>query len=301
MNIIVLDLEWNKPKFNRKINKISTNLSEVIEVGAVKLDAKLKIIDWFNMLVKPQIYSLINSDVSELTGVTMVDLQKGKCFNDVINTFKEWLGEDYLFCIWGNDDINELQRNCKYYSIDDSCFNKYFDLQLQCSHYLNIDHRRIPLEKMQLFIKPIKIYRLHRALDDAFYTTEIFLRLNSLKDLNINLDKYSIDSKNANIQEIHYENSVRMKYKIVCPVCKKFIKRDFYHLNKRIYKFMAVGRCKKCNNFIFHMTKFKIYSQSKESYFIINNRTINEVEYSNRKDKIIKYNNNYLRFNKKEN
>ena len=49
MNIVILDLEWNGA-YSRRLHGF---INEIIEFGAVKLDAQLNITDRFSCFVKP--------------------------------------------------------------------------------------------------------------------------------------------------------------------------------------------------------------------------------------------------------
>ena len=51
MNIVILDLEWNGA-YSRRLHGF---INEIIEFGAVKLDAQLNITDRFSCFVKPQV------------------------------------------------------------------------------------------------------------------------------------------------------------------------------------------------------------------------------------------------------
>ena len=51
MNYIIFDFEWNNA-FNYAIKK---SINEIIEIGAVKLDRNLNIVDTFKQLIKPKV------------------------------------------------------------------------------------------------------------------------------------------------------------------------------------------------------------------------------------------------------
>ena len=51
MNFIIFDLEWNNA-YNYKLKR---GMNEIIEIGAVKLDENLKVIDTFKQLIKPKL------------------------------------------------------------------------------------------------------------------------------------------------------------------------------------------------------------------------------------------------------
>ena len=76
MNYIVLDLEWNQPSSPRVMVKSPVSLKgEIIQIGAVKLDENLEIIDTFKIMVKPKYYRTMHKKVSRLTSITDDDLQ----------------------------------------------------------------------------------------------------------------------------------------------------------------------------------------------------------------------------------
>ena len=62
MNYIVLDLEWNQPysKEKRYSNGVPV-MSEVIQLGAVKLDSKLEVMGKFERNICPVFYKKIIS------------------------------------------------------------------------------------------------------------------------------------------------------------------------------------------------------------------------------------------------
>lgn len=57
MNIVILDLEWNGA-YSRRLHGF---INEIIEFGAVKLDAQLNITDRFSCFVKPQVTKKISA------------------------------------------------------------------------------------------------------------------------------------------------------------------------------------------------------------------------------------------------
>ena len=51
MSYVILDLEWNG-SYSKVLHKF---VNEIIEIGAVKLDENLKVIDTFKQLIKPKL------------------------------------------------------------------------------------------------------------------------------------------------------------------------------------------------------------------------------------------------------
>lgn len=59
MYYIIFDLEWNNA-YNYSTGK---GMNEIIEIGAVKLDEKLNIVDTFKQLIKPKISKSLREDL----------------------------------------------------------------------------------------------------------------------------------------------------------------------------------------------------------------------------------------------
>jgi inhibitor of KinA sporulation pathway (predicted exonuclease) len=113
MNYIVIDLEFN----GRKHYDIYP--MEVIELGAVKLNEKLEIIDTFQSYIKPK-YK-VNRFALQFCGITEETLmKKGRPFVDVIPEFIDFCGNDYKMLAWGCSDFFSLFVDCKVNAIPDA-------------------------------------------------------------------------------------------------------------------------------------------------------------------------------------
>ena len=110
MNYIIMDLEWNQS--NNGKEEVSKLLPfEIIEIGAIKLNSDRKKIDEFSKLIKPQVYHEMHRITGRLIHLEMEQLEKGHPFVEVMEEFRKWCGENYIFCTWGPLDLTELQRN----------------------------------------------------------------------------------------------------------------------------------------------------------------------------------------------
>ena len=79
MQYIVVDLEWNQPvSYNSAVyRRIGDSLMfEVIQIGAVKLDAGLRMRGSFNQFIAPANYKKLHPRISRITGSTA--WQKGR-------------------------------------------------------------------------------------------------------------------------------------------------------------------------------------------------------------------------------
>ncbi len=181
MNYIVFDLEWNQSsdKFNRDLGLPF----EILEIGAVKLNRRFKVVDRFEVIIKPQIYHYIHYITTKIVHLTKEELENGKPFPVAMSEFLEWCGNDYIFCIWGTSDITELQRNMMYYGMDMLADGplKYYDIQKLYSIAYEDGKKRRALETAVDTLGIEKDIPFHRAYDDACYTARVFKRINAFK------------------------------------------------------------------------------------------------------------------------
>lgn len=117
MNYIILDLEWNQSSTGLE-EAVKTLPFEIVEIGAIKLNNERSMISEFSELVKPQVYHEMHRITRRLIHLQMEQLEKGRPFTEVMEEFREWCGEDYIFCTWGPLDLTELQRNIRYYKLE---------------------------------------------------------------------------------------------------------------------------------------------------------------------------------------
>ena len=117
MNYIVMDLEWNQSSTGQEAEAQRLPF-EIIEIGAIQLNDGYAMINQFNELIKPQVYHELNEVTGQLMHMEMEELNRGKPFFQVVEAFLKWCGEQpYLFCTWGVQDLTELQRNMKFYTM----------------------------------------------------------------------------------------------------------------------------------------------------------------------------------------
>ena len=89
MNYIIFDLEWNNA-YNYSVGKFT---NDIIEIGAVKLDEKLNIVDSFKQLVRPDGFKKLSSRCKNLTKITNDEInQEGISFKKSITEFAAWGG-----------------------------------------------------------------------------------------------------------------------------------------------------------------------------------------------------------------
>ena len=92
-------------------------MNEIIEIGAVKLDSNLEVIDTFSVFIKAQLGKKLHSRVKELTNITNDDISAGTPFSQAMSNFRKWVShEDNIILTWGDTDIRVLIENFKYFN-----------------------------------------------------------------------------------------------------------------------------------------------------------------------------------------
>lgn len=202
MNYIIFDLEWNQSSTGKE--EICKTLPfEIIEIGAIKLNNQREKIDEFSELIKPQIYHEMHHFTRNLIHLQMEQLETGKFFPQVMEAFRNWWGEDFIFCTWGPLDLTELQRNIRYYQmtpIADRPF-KFLDIQKLFSIAYEDRKSRRSLEYAIDFLQIEKDIPFHRAFSDAYYTAKVLAKLDEKVLHNYSFDVFHIPSDKG--KEIH--------------------------------------------------------------------------------------------------
>lgn len=182
MHFIVFDLELNQDFSSIQItdNKRKPAPFEIIQIGAIKLDADFNTVDTFNRFIKPTFYTKISPFISELTGITTEQLQTEKQFLEIYYEYIEFIGgTDSIFCTWGTSDIKELFKNAELHNLSTKPFPRGFiNIQPYVSLYFNFSAKN--LLRLEHAVEALNIqveYTFHNAFHDAYYTAEIFKKV----------------------------------------------------------------------------------------------------------------------------
>ena len=126
MNLIVVDLEATCWDTSRPRNQM-----EIIEIGAVRLDASLTIVDEFACFVRPVVEPKLSQFCTALTTIQQADVDGAEMFPAVFARFLEWIGTGpYRLCSWGFFDVGQFRLDC-------TRFGLVFPEQFESDH-LNI-------------------------------------------------------------------------------------------------------------------------------------------------------------------
>ncbi|MBP3966261.1 3'-5' exonuclease [Paenibacillus lignilyticus] len=175
MKYIVYDLEFT-------VSRTQKYLSEIIEIGAIELrvlEGRLVMTDLFHTHVKPTTRPYLSKLTTEFTGITQEQVSHAPRFNEAAWAFYEWLGaEEYFLCSWGPDDKYQMIKHCHHHSIDLNLLQNYNDIQLQftCLQETDINQRLGLVKSLALLDIPF-FGKQHNALDDAFNTAKLFVKV----------------------------------------------------------------------------------------------------------------------------
>ncbi len=235
MNYVLLDLEWNDAYYP----KTKGFVNEIVEFGAVKLDANFKEIDRFSKIVRSSITKRLSTRFRNLTGMTNEQMQSGIPFAEALKAYKEWAGEDIITLTWSNSDLYTLYYNCKYFTdgVHNASIGKYVDLQKYFQHELalngNPQTNQISLANAALLFNiDIDSEQLHHAVDDSHIAAAILKKCYNYEHMVsfiIDTDSEAyferLTFKPYYIKEIESPLIDKNKLFFSCPICHNRVKR----------------------------------------------------------------------------
>ena len=174
MDYIIIDLEWNQPTIPKK--RRAGLIGEIIQIGAAKVDVNMQVLETFNEIIKPQYYHKMNGDIGKLTHITNEEIDSGKLFKDVVESFKTWCGDDFVFISWGPEDTRVLENNLIEFGLDTAWLPETYDGQLMFDDQEMQEDRQWPLN-YGLYHYNEKPDGQHNALADVYSTALVLKHL----------------------------------------------------------------------------------------------------------------------------
>ena len=253
MNYVILDLEWNSAysKSNQRF------VNEIIEFGAVKLNADFQPTDEFSMLITPKIGKKLSGRVKELTHLTNEDLADGADFLSVAKAFTSFVG-DSVVMTWGTSDVHALIDNYMYYTGSRTIpfLTKYCDLQEYCERAIDKfdEGNQIGLGNFaELIGVEYSEDEQHRAAADAFLSLKCLEKVKDGYPLEKCILKADCDDfynrmlfKNHFITDLTSPEIDRAQMRFLCEQCGKQAKR-VKRWKIRNKSFNADFYCKSCD------------------------------------------------------
>lgn len=204
--------------------------NEIISIGCVDKNGRE-----FYSLVQPHKMEKLTDFITELTGITVQDLESAPTVNEAFSNFYNWLDKSkkVKFFVYGDGDKTFVKNTLKYAT----------DFYAQCalglirsnlinfskevdSHFLI--NRDISLIKIVEYYRGEKIYQKHNALDDAHYLKEIYENMRNDVVNECPFPDYQIDTtakkekkKEINPKYIYKVEAVRGNISMTFPSYKK--------------------------------------------------------------------------------
>lgn len=170
--IVIFDLEatcWDK--------KNPQLISEIIEIGAVKVDLKNnEIIDRFQIFIRPIMNPILSDFCKQLTHINQYDVDYGETLSSALLNFNEFV-EDCKLMSWGYYDKKQIERECFLKKLDSPILNKLN----KPDNHISLKHRfgDVFMVKPPGVGKALKMLNLqfegtpHRGIDDAHNIAKI--------------------------------------------------------------------------------------------------------------------------------
>ena len=277
MTYIVLDLEWNQPISYQSstFRKVGDKLMfEMIQIGAVKLDANLNPGEAISIPIAPTHYVKIHPRIRRMTGLDSETLAGAPAFREALQQFAAWCGEDYTLLTWGIDDVSVLYQNIHFFHCEDIVLPPLCDIQRLFSTVHNLKDRSGLKTAMEMVnITPDDTMSFHNALNDAWYTALVF---KTLPDPSAVLNyarqpKELIHGRRSAHEKTPGEVFDSVKEALAsdsaihptCPRCGRVLALDGEYIKQSADKYIAVAKCKSHGRILIRL-RFRIDDDGKK-------------------------------------
>ena len=292
LNYIIFDLEWNNA-YNYASRKF---MNEIIEIGAIKLNESLEIVDTFKTLVIPHYTKKLSSRCKRLTKITNEEIKEnGIDFTTAFRDFARWSeGEKSVFLSWSNSDLyvlaNNFIENTGSPKID--FIKHYCDAQKYCMSFIHRaegeNNNQISLAHCaEMFGIEVDTESLHRALADCYVTAEclkkVFDEKKIKKYIRVCDDNFfdRLFFKPFYITQTVYGRFDVFDVELTCPACGARIPAPkSYDIQNKAFK--GAVRCRECHKpyWVFVRAK-KLYDDVavKTTFVEMNSKRARRIKY----------------------
>ena len=242
MNLIVFDLEWNigyQPKTFLYHGTELTLRGEIIQIGAVRINARGDVLDTFEVNLRPRIFRKLQHHIAKVTGLSQGDLDAGLPMKEGLQKFLDWAGPDAELAEWGLDDVPVLKQNLFLAGLDENWPDRWYDLQrIFLQAYPRKEGEGLTLESVVDRLGIPKEEPFHNALDDALYTTKVCRKL----PLAEGLATYPTEEELLTPDEVWLKRGNTGYYtRCTCPYCGAWYLR--FKLSRRDGLHWSFARC----------------------------------------------------------
>ena len=179
MKYIFVDFEMNPIAKEYRKQRMHCG-REIIQIGAVMLDETFREISMFKSYVKPEFNTMIYKKFEELTGISTAQVATAGNFNQVMNNFLDWCGQDeYEIYAWSTSDKIQIEKEMYIKKLrPDTRMNYMFEHWLDFQKiFMEIveEDKLISLEKALNACGIPFSGKQHDALYDARNTSRLFV------------------------------------------------------------------------------------------------------------------------------
>ena len=271
MKYIVFDMEWNQPAWSGGMIMNPVPLTgEIIEIGAVKLDEQLRIVDDFCIYVVPKYYRSMNRAVQRLTNIREKYLKEnGVPFPQACHRFLDWCGDDFSFVSWGQNDLPMLLENMRLHGIPTGDLPGCIDLQQVFARQVLQSRQQCSLDSALELVHETG-EEAHDALHDARNTVKVCAHLDLGRDV-ADCTTLLFDVEPLR-REFHHRNDILRDKKLktfYCPCCGETVECDAW-VKVNGGRSMALGQCSRGHEYIlylnFYATKAETFRTARMLY-----------------------------------
>jgi inhibitor of KinA sporulation pathway (predicted exonuclease) len=178
-NHIILDFEMN-PTDKRLTRQDRGYLwQEIIEIGAVKLNADYEEVDHFSCYVRPQYNDHITREISNLTHIYSSNAFSAEPLETGLKQFAEWIGTGRTRVYsWSFSDLFQLEDECEAKQIPfPTCLGRWMNFQALYPRMLGYPQsNQLSLrDACQMGRVALDLEQCHGALYDAEVTTQLLI------------------------------------------------------------------------------------------------------------------------------
>lgn len=284
MQVVVVDLEWNGG-YSKKAHGY---FNEIIEIGAVKLDETMRVVDEFSQQIRPVVSKKLSTIVTDLTHISAEELEDGTTFAKMMRRFAAWIGnEPTAILTWSTTDLLVLMENCRFfYGKQEIPFlGNYMDFQAYAQVRMGVsDGQQLGLAKAgELLGIPEDSLSLHRALDDSRLTAKVLQKVYEQESFNaailpVDAEFYRrITFKTTVISDIDNPLVKRSELAFDCPVCGRDLRRRG-QWRFRSRAFCAEFTCRACKKDYNGRVQFRLKYEGLEVRKKLNEKKPPEVQ-----------------------
>ena len=252
MNLIVFDLEWNigyQPKTFLYHGTELTLRGEIIQIGAVRINARGDVLDTFEVNLRPRIFRKLQHHIAKVTGLSQGDLDAGLPMKEGLQKFLDWAGPDAELAEWGLDDVPVLKQNLFLVGLDENWPDKWYDLQrIFLQAYPRKEGEGLTLESVVDRLGIPKEEPFHNALDDALYTAKICRKLPPEALLGAEKTGRDVKLFMNRMEHDDYRNEPELN-QAACPECGAPLQNDEVWLKRGNTGYFTRATCPCCGHY----------------------------------------------------